>query len=1033
MLADRLRAVGRATRFRVLPDRELIDLAASLLDEAWYNALYPDVEKSGMAAREHFANTGYAENRSPHPMFDPAYYFEIYPDVRDSGMPAILHYLRSGGLEWRRPCAWVDLDRYYESHALTVSDQLHQTVLEDFVNSDDRLNAFQFFDAGYYVSQAKDAKSLKPNDQLLHFFREGIMQDCDPHPLIKMKNVRVPGDSLAGTIGMFGLLFKEDTLLTHESIDGISDPEFYIRKHGRPKVHPVIDYIRKYDKQDLWPHPLFDAGYYIRANKLEKGVEPLTHYLSKGKAKGARPNRFFDPLTYRRRYAKDIREGQDEIQHYMAMGHMVWFEPSDEFGQRYYLSRYPDVSERREVPLVDFLHGGMTRGRSPLPPKPFFDKTANLSREQIVEMIVRSAGKKVAKPKVSVIVPAYKSVEYTLRCVLTMLESSDETSFEIIVADDQSPDKSGDFLAGNLDNVGPIRVHINEENLGFLKSCNNAAKLAKGEYLFFLNNDTAVVNGWLDELIATFERCPEAGLVGSKLVYPNGLLQEAGGIIWDDGSGANYGRLEDPMKPDYNFQRDADYISGAAIAIPKDLWKKLGGFSEELAPAYYEDTDFAMKVRDAGRRVIYQPLSTVIHFEGISSGTDITSGVKKYQAINQKAFAKKWQETLKEFGKKGDFSKACTNRRSKVRILIFDAEVPKPDKDSGSVTAYQYISILCELGYSVTFVPANLKWEGRYCRELQKLGAEVIYAPYVTDAHGFMLDNGGDFDLVIMSRVTTGGQFFTAFKERYQEIPVIFDTVDIHHLRLQRESELNGSEETARLAEDLKQLELQCIQRADATIVVSDYEVEYLRNEVGPFPDVVIPLIYEPFERTTGFADRMDVAFVGGYRHPPNIDAVHYLVEDIWPKVRALEIGATLHIIGSHMPADFNELSAPDISIVGFVDDLESYLSNIRLTVAPLRYGAGVKGKVGNSLRMGVPVVASGVAAEGMGLRNKQHAAIENGAAAIARAIARVYQDEEEWEALSRAGQAYVQELFGREAAKRKLQELVRGLVTVSH
>ncbi|MGB3627728.1 MAG: glycosyltransferase, partial [Henriciella sp.] len=893
--------------------------------------------------------------------------------------------------------------------------------------SDDRLEAFSFFNADFYAGQLKPKPSLTPNELLLHFFRHGIKEERSPHPLIDVFEIGCTG-ALSDRIDQLRLLFGADNELTSVSTDGMFDPVFYRRKHGHTDVHPVIHYLRYYHEKHLWPHPLFDSAYYSRANKLHKSVEPFSHFKTKGLKAGARPNPYFDPKKYERQFGQHFLEGESAMNHYVRQGHMVWFEPSDEFGQRFYLQQYPDIAERGEAPLLEFLHSGASHGRSPLPPKPFFDRTIGLSPEGIIEAIKASDRKMPNAPRVSVIVPAYQSVEYTLRCVLTMLDSADKTPFEIIIADDKSPDGSGKLLKDELDGFGPIRVLVNKQNLGFLKSCNQAAKSAKGDYVFFLNNDTAVIDGWLDELVATFERCPEAGLVGSKLVYPNGLLQEAGGIIWSDGSGANYGRMSDPMDPAYNFQRDVDYISGAAILIPKEFWDEQGGFSEELAPAYYEDTDFAMKTRAAGRRVIYQPLSTVVHYEGISSGTDITSGVKKYQAINQKTFLKKWKKELAEFGEPGDLSRKAVDRQPKARILIFDAEVPKPDKDSGSITAFNYVSIFCDLGYRVTFVPECLKWEGKYSRDLQRLGAEVLYAPSVKDARQYVLDNGEDFDLFILSRVTTGGMFFNALKELYPEKPVIFDTVDIHHLRLQRQSELSGDLDLLAEANRLKEIELATCRNADATIVVSDYEVGYLRNEIGPFPSVVIPLIYEDFERKKGFKERTDIAFIGGYRHPPNIDAVHHLVEDVWPAVRELEIDARLHIIGSHMPHEFQAFSDKDINVVGFVEDLESYLENIRLTIAPLRYGAGVKGKVGNSLRMGVPVVATRVAAEGMGLVDGEHILVADNTIGFAQQIGKAYADEKLWEKLSVQGQNFALGKYGIGTTRAKLQNLVQSL-----
>src|SRR5690606_9758826 len=131
---------------------------------------------------------------------------------------------------------------------------------------------------------------------------------------------------------------------------------------------------------------------------------------------------------------------------------------------------------------------------------------------------------------------------------------------------------------------------------------------------------------------------PGVGLAGSKLIFSDGRLQESGGLVFADGGGWNYGRFDDPRKPEYCFLRDSEYVSGASIAIGAALWQQLGGFDECYEKAYYEDTDLAFKVRQAGRRVVVQPLSQLIHFEGISSGTDITAGVKRYQVVNGEIF-----------------------------------------------------------------------------------------------------------------------------------------------------------------------------------------------------------------------------------------------------------------------------------------------------------------------------------------------------------------------------------------------------------
>ncbi len=217
------------------------------------------------------------------------------------------------------------------------------------------------------------------------------------------------------------------------------------------------------------------------------------------------------------------------------------------------------------------------------------------------------------RPVASIIIPAYNQFAYTYNCLKSILETCKGISYEVIVADDNSSDETRD-LAKFSENIRHVR---NESNLGFLRNCNNAARLARGKYIVFLNNDTKVLEHWLSSLIETMEKDETVGLAGSKLIYPDGTLQEAGGIVWNDATGANYGRGRDPFHAEYNYVKEVDYVSGASIIIRKTLWDEIGGFDEIYAPAYCEDSDLAFEVRRRGFRVVYNPARSFIHLERV--------------------------------------------------------------------------------------------------------------------------------------------------------------------------------------------------------------------------------------------------------------------------------------------------------------------------------------------------------------------------------------------------------------------------------
>jgi len=624
-----------------------------------------------------------------------------------------------------------------------------------------------------------------------------------------------------------------------------------------------------------------------------------------------------------------------------------------------------------------------------------------------------------AAPEVSVVIPAFDQYRFTYLCLAALRRHASDHPFEVIVVDDCSTDESRWALA----RFDGLRVVRNPANLGFVRSCNAGAAVARGDILVFLNNDTQVQDGWLDALMAPFAADPGAGVVGSRLLYPNGRLQEAGAIVFADASCWNYGHLDDPGRPGFSYLREPDYVSGASLAIRRSLFEALGGFDPLFAPAYYEDADLAFRVRAAGYRVYYQPASRVVHFEGVSAGTDETAatGMKRYQAINRGKFLARWRATLASHGARGEDLERQKERMIRRRALVVDLYMLTPDRESGSLRMVNLFAILRELGFKVTFAAANLEAPEPYVSQLQGQGVECLYRPFVRSLAKHLAAQGALYDLVILSRADAAARVMPAARRHCRNAKVVFDTVDLHYLREERLAALAGDEATRRVAARRKDQELDLVRTADATLVVSEVERRLLAAEVPQAEIHLVSNVHRIYGSAAPFGARRDILFIGAFAHPPNRDAVLWLARAILPLVQAARADLCCHVIGAAPPAEIRALARPGLVIHGYVPDVRPFFDRCRLSVAPLRYGAGVKGKINQSLAHGLPVVATTQAAEGMFLTDGTSVLLADDPRSFADAVLRLYGDPALWERLSRAGLAVMEEHFSFAAARRAL------------
>ena len=625
-----------------------------------------------------------------------------------------------------------------------------------------------------------------------------------------------------------------------------------------------------------------------------------------------------------------------------------------------------------------------------------------------------------AEPLVSILVPMHEQLLATAGCLSAIVDYSVGIAYEVLVLNDASSAAT----RIQLERIEGLRLINQPRNLGFLHNCNAGAKEARGSYLLWLNNDTLVQPGWLDALLEMAERNPSVGAVGAQLRYPDGRLQEVGGIVWRDGSAARIGDGEWPEHHLTSRPRDVDYCSAAALLVRRSLWEELGGFDPRYAPAYYEDTDLCFRIREVGHRVVVQPKALVVHFEGLSHGRDISQGVKAHQQLNQATFAARWSAVLESEHQHPweNIGWAIDRAQARPMVLVADHKLPEPDRDAGSRSILHLMRGLVRAGVLVKFWPHNPLIINQYLQQLEEEGIEVLTKnKSIYDLNEWLILHKPVLDWILLSRPDVADAVLevTGNKQNWQ---LAYYGHDLHYRRLSRNALITNSDNLKMQSIIFEQLEKKIWEAMDVIYYPAADEVkevqEWANERNANIQAVQIPvysysdddiIVRKPINSSKD----KTVLMVAGFAHPPNISAALWMINMVWPLIQSEMPETKLVIAGSYPPQEIIELASHNIKVTGSLSEieLEELYLNSRIAVAPILHGAGVNGKIVEALKFGVPCITTAMGARGFENLNSSILIADN-ELDFANLCMLLLANDQKWEKQSAAGIEYIKNNF---------------------
>jgi O-antigen biosynthesis protein len=869
----------------------------------------------------------------------------------------------------------------------------------------------------------------------------------------------------------------------------------------RNLVSGYMHFMRSRTPAEYSPHLLFNAAHYAKQAELAPGIHPFRHFLSVGQFKGLSPHPLFDPDYYCRFDGIADPIGREKhytspLHHFIMRGNQDGRVPTPDFDAEFYLDRNPDVREAMQAghyssAFVHFLEEGQREGRQP---NPFFDEHDYIwynpgirdeakalgfnsafehflaigarqglrahrpafsvkvpdvhakgifeQRSRIVSQLLLRDGLAMPaaeQPHVSFVVPVHNNLMFTI-ALLGQLEREGRAAphipLEVIVVDNGSTDRTTELETV----VAGVRVIRSKEPLGYTVACNVGAAAARGDILVFVNNDIELTPGLLPRIVRSLEN-PEVGISGARIVNAGGRLQEAGSLLWQDGSANGYGRGEDPTDAAFLVPRDVDYVSGCFLCIRRELFQTVGGFDERFSPGYYEDTDLCLAVRAHGLRVLYDPSLVIFHYEYASYGKGRPPAtLEALMERKRKLFVAKHRELLKSQPARGDLPLPLAvfhpTRHAPRRVLLIEDRLPGETLGSGFTRTFDVLGAMTRAGMAVSLWALHERvvvevpsWTRGACSILPQIDGPQSVSE-------LLRDYGDDFDLVWVCRSHNYCSLRTdlaRWRQARTNRRLVVDTEAVAALRTASLFARSGNPMDEAVLLDVVREELPNLASADTVVAVNDLDAEWLSRAFSVEP-VLLGHRFTMSAGDAGFAERSGLLFVGSIMgtDTPNHDSLVWFIKAILPEVVVRIPDIRFTVIG-HGSRDLLSIGTPlsdQIDWRGEVAQLRDAFGSARVFVAPTRFAGGLPHKVENAAAHGLPVVTSPLLAEQLRRRPDDPFPFHPSdwsSRAFAECVVQLYTDDALWQRYRQFGLQHVAEASDPQEFDAKIIGIVNG------